>query len=66
MTNAKSFKQHTLEATSIHVTAPTKGRLEILENQLKKSELRVENLIGNETTIPLTNISVSIENQEND
>ena len=65
MTNAKSFKQHTLEATSIHVTAP-KGRLDILENQLKKSELRVENSLGNETTIPLTNISVSIENQEND
>ena len=64
MTNEKSFKQHTLEATSIHKTAP-KGRLEILENQLKKSEMRVENLRGSETAILLTNISVLIENQEN-
>ena len=65
MMNAKSFKQHTLEATIIHKTVP-KGRLEILENQLKKSEMRVENLKGSETAILLTNISVWIENQEND
>ena len=64
MTNAKSFKRHTLEATSIHKTDP-KGRLEVLENQLRKSEMRVENLKGSETAILLTNISVLIENQEN-
>ena len=64
ITSTKLSKKYPVKVIKIQVENRY-GYLEKLENQFKKVNITVELLTGNEIAILLANISVWIENQEN-
>ena len=64
ITSTKLSKKYPVKVIKIQVENRY-GYLEILENQFKKVDITVELLTGNGIAILLANISVWIENQEN-